>query len=69
MPELEQLGPVFPASPSGFGYGRTDPGFFRDGWAGLWETGFSKQKPGPGWPAGTRIVNPNLNAQKGISAD
>ena len=32
-----------PASPSGFGYGRTDPGFFRDGRAGLWETGFPKK--------------------------
>ena len=37
-----------PASPSGFGYGRTDPGFFRDGRAGLWESGFPKKKARPG---------------------
>ena len=35
-----------PASRSGFGYGQTDPGIFRDGQAGLWETGFPKKKPG-----------------------
>ena len=34
-----------PASPSGFGYGRADPGILRDGPARLWESGFPKKKP------------------------
>jgi len=59
-----------PASPSGFGYGRTDPGFFRDGRAGLRETGFPKKKPGPAWvTCRPQVFNPNLNLQKAISTD
>ena len=66
-----QLISVFqPASPSGFGYGRTDPGFFRDGRAGLWETGFPKKKPGRAWvTCRPQVFNPNLNLQKAISTD
>jgi len=52
-----------PVSPSGFGYGRTELGFFRDGRAGLWESGFPKKNcwARPGWPAGLRLFQPNLN--------
>ena len=59
-----------PASPSGFGYAWTDPGFCSDSRAGLWETGFQKRKPGPAWvTCRPQVINSNLNLQQVISTD